>query len=178
MVPIRVTDKRNVLLKCRHSMLSMIRYYAAAGHVVLVFLLNAIIIPSVLLSMIRAYCCCCSAMELWFFFWPKLTFFIRPGTWCWYYVLLLLLDGTAPSRSIHAQKSAGNTFMHAACVYFLGKRLNRVYPVESFALIFCPILVYFLRMTLSSSLPFGTHIRGRMARTPPPSPLPCLPSSF
>ena len=128
MVPIRVTDKRNVLLKCRHSMLSMIRYYAAAGHVVLVFLLNAIIIPSVLLSMIRAYCCCCSAMELWFFFWPKLTFFIRPGTWCWYYVLLLLLDGTAPSRSIHAQKSAGNTFMHAACVYFLGKRLNRVYP--------------------------------------------------
>ena len=120
MVPIRVTDKRNVLLKCRHSMLSMIRYYAAAGHVVLVFLLNAIIIPSVLLSMIRAYCCCCSAMELWFFFWPKLTFFIRPGTWCWYCYGLFSLDGTvtAPNRSIHAPKNAGNTFMHAACVFF------------------------------------------------------------
>ena len=34
--PTRVTDTRNVLLKCRHSMLSMIRYDAAAGHVVLV----------------------------------------------------------------------------------------------------------------------------------------------
>ena len=31
-----MTDTRNVLLKCRHSVLSMIRYDAAAGHVVLV----------------------------------------------------------------------------------------------------------------------------------------------
>ena len=37
MVPIRVTDTRNVfLLKSRHSMLSTIRYDAAAGHVLLV----------------------------------------------------------------------------------------------------------------------------------------------
>ena len=49
--------------------------------------------------------------------------------------------------------------MHAACVFF-----------------FCPMLVYFLRMTLSSLLPFVTHIRDHMARTPLPSPLPCLPS--
>ena len=41
---------------------------------------------------------------------------------------------------------------------------------------FGPILVYFLRMTLSSSLPFVTHIRVHMARTPLPSPLPCVPS--
>ena len=42
----------------------------------------------------------------------------------------------------------------------------------------CPILVYFLRMTLSSFLPFVSHIRGHMGRTPLSSPLPCLPSSF
>ena len=46
-------------------------------------------------------------------------FFTRPGTWCWFCYGILLLDGTAPSRSIHAPKSAGNTFMHAACVFFL-----------------------------------------------------------
>ena len=32
------------------------------------FLLNVIIIHSVLLSMIRAFCCCCSALEWWVFF--------------------------------------------------------------------------------------------------------------
>ena len=31
-----MTDARNVLLKCRHLVLSMTRYDAAAGHVVLV----------------------------------------------------------------------------------------------------------------------------------------------
>ena len=125
-------------------------------------LFNVIIVHSVLLSMIRAYCCRCSALELWgVLFGQNKHFFTRPGTWCWFCYGILLLDGTAPSRSIHAPKSAGNTFMHAACVFFL-----------------CPILVYFLRMTLSSSLPVVTHIRGRMARTPLPSPLPCLPSSF
>ena len=35
------------------------------------------------------------------------TFCIRPGTWCWYCYGLFLLDGTAPSWSIHAPKSAG-----------------------------------------------------------------------
>ena len=45
-----------------------------------------------------------------------------------------------------------------------------------FFFFFCPILAYFQRMTLSSSLPFVTHIRGHMERTPLPSPLPCLPS--
>ena len=41
---------------------------------------------------------------------------------------------------------------------------------------FCPILVYFLRMSLSSSLPLVTHIRGHMVRTPLHSPPPrtCL----
>ena len=39
---------------------------------------------------------------------------------------------------------------------------------------FCPILVCFLRMTLSGSLPFVTHTRGHMARTPLPSPLPTV----
>ena len=67
---------------------------------------------------------------------------------------------SAPKRSIHATNSAGNTFMHDACVFF------------------CPMLVLFLRMTLTSSLPFVTHIRGHMARTPLPSPLPCLPSFY
>ena len=127
------------------------------------FLLNVIIIHSVLLSMIRAYrCCCCSARELWVFFLTnQCKHFVRPGTWWWYSYGLFLLDGTAPNRSIHAPKSAGNTFMHAACVFF-----------------FCPILVCFLRMNLSSSLPFVTHIRGHMARTPLPFPLARLPPSF
>ena len=68
------------------------------------------------------------------------------------------LEGTAPNRSIYAPRSAGNTFMYAACIFF-----------------FSPLLVYFLCMT-SSSLPFVTHIRGHMACTPLPSPLPraCL----
>ena len=39
------------------------------------------------------------------------------------------------------------------------------------AFYFCPIYVYFLRITLSSSLPFVTHNRGHMARIPAPSPL-------
>ena len=62
-----------------------------------------------------------------------------------------------PNRSIHAPRSAGNTFIHA-CVVFL------------------PHLHVFLRITLPSSLPFVTHIRGHMARAPLPSPLPCVPS--
>ena len=38
-----MTDTRNVLLKCRHSVLSMIRYDAAAGHVVLVECMSSFI---------------------------------------------------------------------------------------------------------------------------------------
>ena len=41
---------------------------------------------------------------------------------------------------------------------------------------FCPIYAYFLRITLSISLPFVTRIRGHMARTPLSSLLPCVPS--
>ena len=126
------------------------------------FLLN--IIYSVLLSMIRAYCCCI-ALELWGFFWAKQTLVIRPGTdvdiVMDYYYFWIYFWMTAPNRSKHAPNSAGNTFMHTACVLF-----------------FSPVLVYFLRMALSSSLPFETHIRGHIARSPLPAPLPCLPSSF
>ena len=57
----------------------------------------------------------------------------------------------------HAPRSAGSTFIHA-CVFF------------------CPIYAYIRRSTLSSSLPFLTHIRGHMVRTSLPSSLPCVPS--
>ena len=86
------------------------------------------------------YCCCSGVVRVFF---GHNIFFIPPGTWCWYYYGLL--DGTAPNRSIHATKSAGSTFIRA-CGFF-----------------FDPILAYFLRMTLSSSLrslypgSHGTH---------------------
>ena len=54
----------------------------------------------------------------------------------------------------------------------------KVQEIHSFMLacFFCPIYAYFQRITLSSSLPLVPHIRGHMARTPLPSPLPsaCL----
>ena len=45
---------------------------------------------------------------------------------------------------------------------------QKVQEIHSFKLAFfsCPILPYFLRVTLSSFLPFVSHIRGHMARTP------------
>ena len=147
-----MTDTRNVLLKCRHSMLSMIRYDAVAGHVVLVechHSFSAAFNDSGLLLLL------CTGVVSSFFL-AKTNICIRPGTQSWYCYGSLLLDGTSPNRSIHATKIVGNTFMRP-CVFF-----------------FCPISVYFLRMTLSSSFPFVTHIRGHMARTPLPSKLPCL----
>ena len=65
MVPIRVTDSRNVLLKCRHSMLQWFDTMLLPD---MSFLLNVINIHSVLLSMIRSCCCCCSELEWWVFF--------------------------------------------------------------------------------------------------------------
>ena len=57
---------------------------------------------------------------------------------------------------------------------------KKVQEIHSFMLkfFFCPIFTYFLRITLSSSLPFVTQIRGHMARTPFPSPIPRVPSSL
>ena len=160
MVPIRVTDTRDVLLKCRHSMLSMIRYDAAAGHVVLVechlysfssgcfqwFGLTAVVVVH--------WSC-----EV--FFWVKINIFYTSR----YLVLILLwiiIFGWYSTQAINTRTKKCRKYIHACC----------------FRYFFCPILVYFLRMTLSSSLPFVTHIRGHMTRTPLPSPLPCLPSSF
>ena len=80
------------------------------------FLLN-VIIHWVLLSMIRAYCCC-SSIELWVFFLAKINIFYTSRCLVLIFLWLLLLDGAAPNRPIHAPKSAGNTFMRAACVFF------------------------------------------------------------
>ena len=87
-----MTDTRKVLLKCRHSVLSMIGHDAAAGHVVLVECHRSV------LSMIRAvllwWSCVC-------FFLSKLSFFISPGTW---YSYCYGLAGTTPNRSIHTHQ--------------------------------------------------------------------------
>ena len=107
--------------------------------------------------MIRAYCCCFtrSALELCGFFFGRNKQFLYvqvPGVDTvmdyYYWMVQHLTD-----QDTHLQV---NTFMHAACVFFFGPILTRV----------------FLRMTLSSSLPFVTHIRGHMARISLPSPLP------
>ena len=89
------------------------------------FLLN-VIIHWVLLSMIRAYCCC-SSIELWVFFLAKINIFYTSRCLVLIFLWLLLLDGAAPNRPIHAPKSAGNTFMRAACVFFF------LYPPRVFS---------------------------------------------
>ena len=87
----------------------------------------------------------------------KISFCIPPGTAIDIVMDWLLQHPT--DEYTHAPKSAGNTFIHA-CVFF------------------CPIYAYIRRSTLSSSLPFVTHIRGHMVRTSLPSSLlvPCVPS--
>ena len=123
MVPIRVTGTRNVfLLKCRHSMLSMIRYYQVRC--------CSWTRRSCWMSSLFIQCC-----FQWFgltavvvvhwscegFFLAKINIFYTSRYVPGFDSVMddyLLLDGTAPNRSIHAPKSAGNTFMHAACVFF------------------------------------------------------------
>ena len=61
-----MTDTRHVLLKCRHSVLSVIRYDAAAGHVVLVECHHSV------LSMIRTVLL--YVVKLWVFLCPKKQF--------------------------------------------------------------------------------------------------------
>ena len=143
-----MTDTRNVLLKCRASLLSMTHYDAPAEHVI-------VGCHHSVLSIIRAVLLLC-VVELPFCFCQNKHFLYLqvPG-------IDIAMDWQVhhptPNRSIHAPRSAGNTFIHA-CVVFL------------------PHLHVFLRITLPSSLPFVTHIRGHMARAPLPSPLPCVPS--
>ena len=68
-----MTDTRNVLLKCRHLVLSMIRYDAAAGHTVLVESHHSV------LSMIWAVLL--YVVELSVFVLATINIFVPPGTW-------------------------------------------------------------------------------------------------
>ena len=141
-----VTDTRNVLLKCRHSVLSIIGYNAAAGHVVLLECHNSV------LSMIRPE----RLQQSHEFSLSKYKHALNlqvpdiDTTMDW-------LTQHPTDQCTHSPKNAGNTLIHA-CEFS------------------CPIYSYFLRITLSSSLPFVTHIQGHMARTPLPSQLPSVPS--
>ena len=151
MVPIRMTDTRNVLLKCRHSMLSMVRYDAAAGHVVLVEC-HHYSFSAAFNAVVVVHWSCEGG------FMAKTNIFYTSR----YLVLILLwiiIFGWCSTQAINTRTKKCRKYIHACC----------------FRYFFCPILVYFLRMTLSSSLPFVTHIRGHAARTVPCS-LPCLPS--
>ena len=103
------------LLKCHYSLLSMIRYHAAAGHVLLKFH------HSVLDSG-------CTGTVTSFFvnFWPVQD---KPS-----------FRGRYSTRPINtSNKTCGESIM--------------------LAVFFCPIYVYFLSTTLSSSLPLVTHNR-------------------
>ena len=100
---------------------SITRCDAAAVHVVLVWCHH-----SVLRSTIRAYYYCSGVVRG--LFWVK-TVLIPPGTWCWH--CYGLLAGTAPNRSIHAPKSARNSFIHA-CVFILLSH-PRVFSAHDFA---------------------------------------------
>ena len=103
-----MTDTRHVLLKCRNSVLPVIRYDAVAGHVVLVECHHTVlpIIWAVLLYVV----------ELWVFVVEINNFLTSRYLW---YCYCYGLAGTAPNRSIHARiKSAANTFINA-CGFFL-----------------------------------------------------------
>ena len=140
-----MTDTRNVLLKCRHSVLSMIRYDAAAGHVVLVECHHSVF------SMIRGVLLC--VVELGGFFRQNNHFLNLhvPG------IDIAMGWLIQHPTDQYKRQSAGNALLYV-CAFF------------------CPIHAYFLRITVSISLSFVTHIRGQMARTPLPSSLPCVPS--
>ena len=117
------------------------------------FLLNVIIIHSVLQSMIRAYCCCCSTVELWFFFGQNKHFLYVQAPDYYYWMVQHPTD-----QYTHQKVQEIHSCMLLAFFFFV------------------PSSCAFCNMTLSSFLPFVTHIRGHIARTPLPSPLPCLPS--
>ena len=69
MVPIRVTDTRNV--SCWNAVIQCFQRFGTMLLPDTSSLLNVIIIHSALFSMIRAYCCCCSALELWVLFYGQ-----------------------------------------------------------------------------------------------------------
>ena len=145
-VVVPTSDRRNVLLNCRHSVQSMIRYDAAVGYVVLAECHHSV------LSMIRGVLL--YVVELWGFLCQNkhILNLQVPGI----DIATYGLANTAPDQSIQTLK---------------------VQEIHSFMLaVFCPIYTYFLHITFSISLPFLTHIRGHMARSPLPSPLSCLPS--
>ena len=143
-----MTDTRHVLLKCRHSVFSVIRYDGAAGHVVLVECYHSVLsmIRAVLVYVVELSVFCCQKKP-----------FLRlqvPG------INIAVMDGL---------------LQHSTDQYTHAPKVQEIRPFM-LACFFCPIYAYFQRISLSSSLPFVPHIRGHMARTPLPSPLPraCL----
>ena len=143
-----MTDTRHVLLKCRHSVISMIQYDGAAGHVALVECYHSVLsmIRAVLVYVVELSVFCCQKKP-----------FLRlqvPG------INIAVMDGL---------------LQHSTDQYTHAPKVQEIRPFM-LACFFCPIYAYFQRISLSSSLPFVPHIRGHMARTPLPSPLPraCL----
>ena len=147
-----VTGTHTVLMKCRYSLRSMIRYDAAAGQ-------------DVLVECHRSFSAAFNDSGL--LLWKWNCEFLSGGqnkhilhtSRCLVLILVWIIrwHSTQPI----------NTYTH-----------QKVQEIRSLflAFFFCPILAYFLRMIFSSSRPFLTHIGGHIARTPLPFPLPCLPS--
>ena len=126
----------------------MIQYDGAAGHVALVECYHSVLsmIRAVLVYVVELSVFCCQKKP-----------FLRlqvPG------INIAVMDGL---------------LQHSTDQYTHAPKVQEIRPFM-LACFFCPIYAYFQRISLSSSLPFVPHIRGHMARTPLPSPLPraCL----
>ena len=141
-------DTRNVLLKCRNPVRSMLRYDAAAGHVVLLECHHSFSAFS------DSGCTTVRSRVVSFLGGQNI------------HVVNLQVPGSNIAMDWLIQHPT-DQYIHQKC---------RKYIHLCLRFFFCPIYAYFLRITLSISLPFVTHIRGHMARTPFPSPLLCVPS--
>ena len=142
-----MTDTRNALLKCRHSVLSMIRYDAPSGHVVLVeyrHLFSAF------------YDLGCTTVR------SGVVGLLGGGQNV--HVLNLQVPGIEVAMDWLIQHPTDQythqtcrKYIHLCLLFFLS--YLHVFSAHSFV-----------------NLPFVTRIRGHMARTPLPSLLPCVPS--
>ena len=163
MIPIRVTDTR--VTSCWNAVIQCFLWFSTMLLPDTSFLLNVIIIHSVLLWMIRACCRCWSALELWGGGFGQNKHFL--------YIQVPGVDIVVDYNSMIGWYCQPPSDQYTQLI------VQEIHSCMMLAFFFfCTILVYFLRMTLSSSLLLVPHIRGHMARTPLPSPLPCLPSSF
>ena len=104
-----MTDTRDVLLKCRHSVLSMIRYDAAAGHVVFCWMSS--------FSAFNESGCTTVGSGVGSFFFVNFFFFLNLPVPDIAIARDWLLQHPS-DQCTHAPKSAGNAFIHAY-VFFL-----------------------------------------------------------